>query len=255
MNNDAPAGDPNAINRSDTGSDFAWALPFDQDAYGLALYFPDGVLGVNFSLGTLMADYVQWGDANAATTMADIRADEAEGEVWMGADQFILASPATTRLVLKPSAVVDDTTIDSPSSYLVIEEPADCSARGGNADADAFCDDEDPCPVFPNPSDSSDVDGNGIPDDCQCGDPNFTGTVEADDLFKIFNCQLSDAEAARFPCSQIIFKGDTNLTPGIPPAYEGADLFNTFQAQSDIARRADLTCPARPTPGIGDIPQ
>lgn len=259
MNNDAPAGDPNAINRSVAGPDFGWALPFDLDAYGLGLYFPVNGF-VNFNLGSQMVDYVQWGDANVASTMANTRADEAVGHVWNAADQFIFAFPATTRLVLRPVAVIDGnaadgTAIDSPDSYSVIEEPADCAGAGGNLDADSLCDLDDPCPAFPNGTDSGDADGNGIPDDCQCGDANFTGNVEADDLFVTFNCQRSDAEALMFPCSQIIFKGDSNLAESGQGAYEAADLFNVFRATNDIPARAEMTCPARPVPGAFELPQ
>jgi hypothetical protein len=255
MNNDAPAGDPNAINRSDTGTDFNWALPFNREAYGLALYFPVNGF-VNFGSGAQMVDYVQWGDANVGATSTNIRADEAVlGQFWNAADEFVFATPATTRLVLRPAPIVDGTTVDSPASYSVIEEPADCAGAGGNADADSFCDLDDPCPAFPNGFDSADADGNGIPNDCQCGDANFSGNVEADDLFDTFNCQLSDSEALRFPCAQIIFKGDSNFADSGRAAYEAADLFNVFQATGDVSRRAEMTCPARPVPGAFQIPQ
>ena len=255
MNNDAPAGDPLAINRSDTGADFNWAIPIDQDAYGLALYYPDPDTNfVNFNLGALIADYVQWGDANVTSTMADVRAGEAEGQVWNEAGDFIIIPASTTRLVLRQRQVIDDQAVDTPDSYLVIEEPADCSTAGGNADADGLCDDVDPCPAFPNGLTFSDKDANGVPDECQCGDPNGSGSGESDDLFDLFGCLWSDPTAQSFPCSQIIFRGDTNLAQSGRAVFESADLFNMFGGLTDPDRRVTYSCLARPD-GQVQIPQ
>ena len=94
-NNDAPGGALNAINRSTLGG--VMALPLNNDAYGLSLYFPP----VNFNNGNTMADHAQWNINGVDNTTADERADEAEtGGVWKDQNQWISTTPDTRRIVL-----------------------------------------------------------------------------------------------------------------------------------------------------------
>ena len=82
-----------------------------------------------------------------------------------------------------------------------------------------------------------DANNDGIPDECQCGDPNLSGQYESDDLLLTFNCLQQD-QAATGVCSETIFKGDTNGTN----QFESDDLlaiFNKLQGGTNV-----LTCDA-----------
>ena len=83
FNNDAPA-QPNRLNRSALGGVFA--TPLDQDAYGLALYFDP----VTFSLGSTMADSLQWSLGGTDDNFADERSDEAQtGGLWQNQSEWM----------------------------------------------------------------------------------------------------------------------------------------------------------------------
>lgn len=56
-----------------------------------------------------------------------------------------------------------------------------------DADGDQICDAQDPCPSYANVS-LQDSDGDGIPDECQCGDYNGDGIVNSTDLVPMNNC-------------------------------------------------------------------
>jgi len=87
------------------------------------------------------------------------------------------------------------------------------------------------------------VNDDTVPDECQCGDANGSGAYEADDLFQMFNCQISDPEALSEPCATTILKGDTQNSG----QFEAADLFNIFQFQVDPTGSYVLTCSVRPS--------
>ena len=54
----------------------------------------------------------------------------------------------------------------------------------GDADLDGVPDEDDNCPMWPNP-DQADADRNGIGDACECGDANGDGIVNVHDLLAI----------------------------------------------------------------------
>jgi len=92
LNNDAPPGDPDRINRSSLGPPVAFALPLDTGPYSMQLHFPP----VNFENGATIADHLQW---NVLGTPGDItadRSDEAEaGGVWTNQRKWIVTRPDT----------------------------------------------------------------------------------------------------------------------------------------------------------------
>jgi hypothetical protein len=66
----------------------------------------------------------------------------------------------------------------------------------GDADADGTCDDQDLCPFYPHGRvPHRDSDGNGIGNECECGDQNLNATVSVADLvainLAIFNPKLA----------------------------------------------------------------
>ena len=80
-----------------------------------------------------------------------------------------------------------------------------CDSLGGDSDGDKLCDDEDPCVSLSNTlpvllllqgAPNADLNGDGVPNECQCGDPNGTGDCESADLFEAFNCIENDPENA-----------------------------------------------------------
>jgi hypothetical protein len=128
-----------------------------------------------------------------------------------------------------------------------------CAALGGDADSDKLCQDEDPCLIFPNTlpaaipfvlgTPNGDLNADGIPNECQCGDPNGSGGYEADDLFQVFECQTTDPEALQPLCAGRIIKGDANNSG----RWEADDLFRIFGAQTGTTFQGfELTCSVRP---------
>jgi len=62
------------------------------------------------------------------------------------------------------------------------------TCAGGDSDGDQICDDVDPCRFFANTPGAVDSSGDGIPDECQCGDANDDGAVTSADLVPINDC-------------------------------------------------------------------
>jgi hypothetical protein len=61
-------------------------------------------------------------------------------------------------------------------------------------DSDQVADDEDVCPFWPNPT-QKDTDGNGIGDECECGDQNGDGTVNVNDILAVNAAIFDPAQA------------------------------------------------------------
>ena len=97
-NNDAPAED-NAINRGDIGGNFA--LPLDQDAYGMQFYFPGANGSVAFGNSSLIADHIQWNLDGASVGEAQERTGQAVSQgLWSSVGDFIVTLDVTTRIDL-----------------------------------------------------------------------------------------------------------------------------------------------------------
>ncbi len=82
----------------------------------------------------------------------------------------------------------EDDTIDlAPADGTPDCAQGPCVAFGGDADADGFCDagpDPDLCPDSANVT-NTDTNGDGIGDECQCGDINGDGAANNDDVTEI----------------------------------------------------------------------
>jgi fibronectin type III domain protein len=80
----------------------------------------------------------------------------------------------------------------APSNQITV--PASIPASLGDADGDGVLDDLDNCRSWFNP-DQSDGDGNGIGDECECGDQNGDGTVNVLDLIAINRATINPSLA------------------------------------------------------------
>lgn len=114
--------------------------------------------------------------------------------------------------------------------------------RCDDRDLDRICSDADPCVSTPNIEPFADVNRDGVPDECQCGDPNSSGSYESQDLFEAHSCLLGDREALVPPCSERINNGDTD-NDGF---WSSADLFHIYKALTGGTPGWALTCPVRP---------
>lgn len=111
LNNDANG----AAGRIDRPSG-AWALPLDQDAYGLQLYFTP----VSFGNGATIADHLQWSLGGVDNATADERSDEAEnGGVWTDQDLWISTEIESDFVMLNEDA--NGLVLHGPSDYTVPE--------------------------------------------------------------------------------------------------------------------------------------
>lgn len=125
-----------------------------------------------------------------------------------------------------------------------------CANLGGDSDGDKLCQDEDPCLIFSNTlpvnvgttGDNGDANLDGVPNECQCGDPNNTGMFESADLLIAFNCLQNDPQNLQPECASRIAKGEANNT-GV---WESADLLGIFNAGNGTVATSSLTCAVRP---------
>jgi len=128
FNDDAPAGDPDSINRADLGGFFA--TPLDQDAYGLQLYFPgdDGL--VSFGRGSDMVDHIQWNIDGSGAGAAEFRTGLAvDTGLWTAIGDFIATGDDTARVTLTDTA---GGLLHGPDDYDVAGDtcPADLDGDG-----------------------------------------------------------------------------------------------------------------------------
>ncbi len=113
FNNDADPANPQAVNISTIGGNFA--TPLDASgAYGAQIYFQ-----TSFGVGANIADHLQFSVDGVDNTTADDRSDEAEGEVWVDQNEWISISLDTEMILLNASA--SDSEVNSPSDYTVVE--------------------------------------------------------------------------------------------------------------------------------------
>ncbi|MEM1424699.1 MAG: hypothetical protein AAGH64_11950, partial [Planctomycetota bacterium] len=119
FNNDAPAGDPDRINRSDLGG--AFASPLDTDAYAVQLFFPDANGNVSFGNSSLIADHLQWNTDGAGAGSAEARTAQAVSQgLWTGTGDFIATAANSDSLALLDTTGgqahgPDDYDVDTPS--------------------------------------------------------------------------------------------------------------------------------------------
>jgi hypothetical protein len=82
-----------------------------------------------------------------------------------------------------------------------------------DSDGDGLCDEVDPCLSYPNRLPLVDTSGDGVPDECQCGDADGSGRLDATDVKITADCALSDPAAARLKsCVLGIAQGEANGT-------------------------------------------
>ncbi|MEM9382497.1 MAG: hypothetical protein AAGB93_21265 [Planctomycetota bacterium] len=130
--NDAPAGDPDRIDRNVVGP---FATPLDLTAWGLLIFDPPAGGSVNFDDSTQIADYVQWNVNGTPNGSASTRADQAVAEgLWTGVLDFVPTVPLTTTRI--DLTVVADNRLHGPADYTVIGPTFFDEARGDEASGD-----------------------------------------------------------------------------------------------------------------------
>ncbi len=164
FNNDAPVA-ADHVNISTIGGVFA--LPLDNDAYGMGLYWQ-----TPFGTPSNIADHVQWSLGGVDDPNADDRSDEAENAgLWTDQSTWVATSASTVAIRLTDTACG---LLHGPSSYMPLDEVPDCNMNG----QDDFFDIAD--------GTSTDMDMNGVPDECEgddCpGDADGSNVVDFDDL-------------------------------------------------------------------------
>lgn len=115
FNNDAPVSMDN-VNRIQVG---AFALPLDQDAFGIQLYFPDISGNVSFLNSDLIADHLQWNIEGQGAGQSETRTAQAVAAgLWTATGEFISTIATSLRIDL------DDETngrLHGPSDYTVMD--------------------------------------------------------------------------------------------------------------------------------------
>ena len=97
FNNDAPTGDPSAINQTAVGP---FRVPLDQDAFAVALFFPTASGSIAFGNSALIADHLQWSDGTAPGG-TEVRTAQAVSEsLWTKTGEFVTTTPNTNRIEL-----------------------------------------------------------------------------------------------------------------------------------------------------------
>jgi hypothetical protein len=80
-----------------------------------------------------------------------------------------------------------------------------------DTDGDGLCDGADPCLFYANRLPLVDTNEDGLPDECQCGDADGSGTLDAKDVAVASDCAASDPAASRLSsCVLGIALGDAN---------------------------------------------
>jgi len=131
FNNDAPPGMDN-INRLQLG---AFAVPLDQDAYGIQLYFPALGGNVSFLNSDLIADHLQWNINGMGAGLAETRTTQAVAAgLWTGIGDFIATSAGSTHIDLDD---LSNGRLHGPSDYSVTDPQGDLC---GDANCDGVVD-------------------------------------------------------------------------------------------------------------------
>jgi hypothetical protein len=119
------------------------------------------------------------------------------------------------------------------AALLIVTAPLQGAA---DADADGIPDVVDPCPSFANASPLQDGSGDGIPDDCQCGDSNGDGRINALDSRRVKQC----AAGLRDDCGPEL--ADANGDGRI----NALDARRIEQTVVELRQSWELTCARRP---------
>ena len=121
MNNNAPA-DPLNFNRSDLGGFFA--LPLDQNAYALEIFWPNGGF-LSFGAADDMVDHMQWSIDGVSDAGADARSLQAvNAGLWSDASAWISTAADSVSIALVPNGGI----LQGPGDFTVEGPAAGCNA-------------------------------------------------------------------------------------------------------------------------------
>ncbi|MGI9427775.1 MAG: hypothetical protein ACR2NM_03895 [Bythopirellula sp.] len=180
--NDAPAEANDALNIDSTGIGGAFALPFDQDAYGINLYINSA-----FGSGAAIADHVQWSIDGVDNNSADERSDEAEsGGVWTDQSEWVATTALTQRIELTD---LTGGILHGPGNYLVVEPATADFDSDGDVDGDDFLTWQDNSGLLSGAT-------------LEQGDANGDGAVNDDDL-QVWNANYGQSNGALVSTLQV----------------------------------------------------
>lgn len=130
-NDDAPV-DPDRLNRSDIGGGFA--VPLDQDAYGMQIFFPDANGSVSFGNSNLIADHIQWNIDGQGVGSAEFRTNQSVSVgLWTSIGDFVSTASSSVSVELTD---LGDGRLHGPDNYSVL---APCLADlNGDGSLDFF---------------------------------------------------------------------------------------------------------------------
>lgn len=122
FNNDAPGGS-DSVNRSTLGN---FALPLDQDAYSIQIFFPNPDTGtVQFGNAATIADHVQWNTADGTVGSAQSRTAQAVSTgLWTGLNQYVMTQADSLRFDLTDTA---NGRLHGPGDYSVTNPSGGCN--------------------------------------------------------------------------------------------------------------------------------
>jgi hypothetical protein len=96
----------------------------------------------------------------------------------------------------------------------------------------------DACPEWPNALTLVDTDGDGIPDDCQCGDFDADGFLTGSDARNINKCSTGSLPEDQCPLDLLDVNNDGRLT--------GSDARDVNKGSTGSLETYQLRCPRRP---------
>jgi plastocyanin len=127
FSDDAPGGDADRMNRTDLGGSFA--LPLDQDAYGIQIFNPGSNGSVSFGNSDLIADHVQWNIDGEGVGSAEFRTGQAVSVgLWTAIGDFVSTVSNSDSILLSD---LGDGRLHGPDNYTVTNPcPVDFTGDG-----------------------------------------------------------------------------------------------------------------------------
>jgi hypothetical protein len=149
------------------------------------------------------------------------------------------SSPGTVDVTANPgdrgNVYVTSALTAEPIPFARLAEAVGCV----DEDDDLICDPVDACPGGQNTLPLCDTNGDNIPDDCQCGDFNGSGTLTGTDARSINKCSTGSLPPEDCPLDLL----DVNLSDTLT----GTDARNVNKASTGSLQTYELMCDRRPS--------
>ena len=157
-----------------------------------------------------------------------------------------------------PEGVVDLETIsagaifpsthDIPDTTVALLATATFFGCPGDMDCDTVLDGADPCPTYSNlplPWEARDLNGNGLPTECQCGDFDQDGFYSNADVTAIFGC----VPGSQFPIDPALCTASIDFGEANGANWDNDDVTKVFgqvPGSPFPSTLADLVCARKP---------